>query len=222
MRIGLITEGLPDQAVIKNIIHAHIEDFNFDPIRPIDLVDETDIYKKNNAAAGGFARVKKDCEEQTLFQNFFALEIGGRKNLMIIQLDTAEVDNFNIVRPAKKDNRNYVQEVRGNVIEKVKEWLNDSSFDEQIIYAISVEELEAWMLTIYDNGNSVSSMNPKSKLKGILRKKNKSRSETFENYSDLSKDFKKKKKLIGFCKRNESLLLFVQDLETKIHIEEEE
>ena len=222
MRIGLITEGLPDQAVIKNIIHAHIQDFNFDPIRPIDLVDETDIHKKNNAAAGGFARVKKDCEEKDLFQNFFALEIGGKKNLLIIQLDTAEVDNFNIVRPEKKGNENYVHELRENVIEKIKEWLNDNSFDEQLVYAISIEELEAWLLTIYENRDSVKSIDPKKKLKGILRRKDLNSKETFENYGDLSKDFKKKRKLIQFCKRNESLLLFVQDLETKIQTEEEE
>ncbi len=214
MRIGLITEGLPDQAVIRNIIHAHIDDFNFDPIRPIDLVDETDIHKKNNAAAGGFARVKKDCEEKDLFQNFFALEIVGKKNFMIIQLDTAEVDNFNIERPEKKGNENYVDELRENVIEKVKEWLDDSSFDEDIIYAISIEELEAWLLTIFEKRDSTNSMNPKERLQRILRKRGIKSND--ENYGNLSKDFKKKKNLMTFCKRNKSLLLFVQDLETKI------
>ncbi len=220
MRIGLITEGLPDQAVIENILNSKIDDYSWSPIRPVDLVDETDIHIKNNAAAGGLSRIKKDCEEKNLFEDFFELEIGGRKNVMIIQVDTAEVDNFNIVRPKKSGNTNYVQELRANVIEKIKEWLNDSIYDENLVYAISIEELEAWMLTIFEKKNSISSMDPKSKLKKILKAKNLSSAETFENYSSLSKPFKKKKELAKCAKHNESLLLFIEDLEKQIEAEE--
>jgi len=219
MRIGLITEGLPDQAVIENILNSKIDDYSWSPIRPINLVDETDIYIKNNAAVGGISRIKKDCEEKKLFEEFFELEIGGRKNVMIIQLDTAEVDNFNIVRPTKKRNKDYVQELRTNVIEKIQEWLDDDSYDENLVYAISVEELEAWLLTIFESKNSISSMDPKSKLKRILRPKKLSTAETFENYSSLSKPFKKKNELAKCAKNNESLQLFIDDLEKQIEIE---
>lgn len=221
MRIGIISEGRPDQAVIENILDGVFDDFELILIRPKLESDTTDIQLKNLAALGGLSRVKADCEEKTLFTEFFDQDIQN-EDFMIIQLDTAEIETFSVVRPTKKSNNNYVSELRTNVIDKIKEWLDDEEYDNKIIHAISIEELEAWLLTIFENKDSISSMNPKAKLKKLLSKKNKSSVETYQNYHSLSKDFSKKKKLVTCCKRNESLSFFVQELTTLFKSDEEE
>jgi len=217
MRIGIISEGTTDQIVIKNIIKAILEDFEWTTIKPDLQTDETDIHLKNAAAAGGLSGVKKGCEDEVLLAGFFD-QIIEDKDFLIIQIDTAEIEEFGVVRPGKKDNENYVSDLRENAIGKIKEWINNPEYDEKLVYAISIEELEAWLLTIYEKRDSVKSMSPKERLQRIVGKKGIDSSD--ENYGKLSKDFKKKKKLIGFCKNNESLLLFVQDLEQQIESED--
>jgi hypothetical protein len=219
MRIGIISEGRPDQAVIENILDGVFEDFEPILLRPDLKKDVTDVQLGNSAAAGGLSRVKTDCEEKILFEKFFD-QMNDGKDFLIIQLDTDNIEESLITRPSKKENKDYVKELRVNVIEKIKEWLSDTSYDENLVFAISVEELEAWMLPIFESRNSISYMNPKTRLKRILRTKNKSTAETPENYSSLSKPFKKKKELTKCAKHNESLQLFIDDLEKQFEIEE--
>ena len=213
MRIGLITEGRPDQAVIENILEGQLGDLDYDtiPIRPILLKDETDIHLINEAALGGLSRVKADCEEKTLFDKFFHA-ISKEEDFIILQVDTAEIELYGVNRPRKKSNPEYVQVLRENTIQKIKEWLG-TDFDEKMVFAITIEEMEAWLLTIFEKKDSTSSMTPKEKLKKLLRRKNISTKEEFNNYDKLSKPFSKTKKLTHFQTYNTSLRYFLEDLE---------
>jgi hypothetical protein len=218
-RIGIIAEGRPDQAVLENIIESFGDDYEVILIRPELLKDETDIKLQNDAAAGGLARVKKDCEEQTLFDSFFAFDFMG-EDLLVIQIDTAEIEDYGVVRPAKKGNENYVVELRENTIEKLREWLGDCVYLDKMVYAISIEELEAWMLTLYEKKDSVPPINPKAKLQRLLSKKNLSAKEDYTNYKTLTKDFRKRKKLKKILQYNQSLALFYEEFQAMIQEEE--
>ncbi len=213
IRIGIIAEGRPDQAVLKNIIDYYFKDNDYDIIliRPDLSYDATDRKLQNSAAAGGLSRVKKDCEEGILLEQFFATDF-EEKDQLIIQLDTAEIEEYGIVRPNKSD-PDYTTVLRNNVIQKIKtDWLKEE-YPNQLIFAISIEELEAWLLTLYEKKDSTSSINPKSKLKKLLGKKGLNSKEEYNNYASLSKDFRKKKTLEKALPFNESLALFCADLE---------
>ena len=213
IKIGIIAEGRPDQAVIENIIHYYFKEKDYEVIllRPDLDFDATDKQLQSAAAAGGLARVKKDCEEGIMLERFFATDFED-KNQLIIQLDTAEIKEYDVVRPNKTET-DYSSILRDNVIQKITiDWLK-KEYPDQLIFAISIEELEAWLLTLYENKNSTSSINPKSKLKKVLSKKNLNSKEEYNNYAFLSKDFRKKKKIERALNFNESLALFCADLE---------
>ena len=193
IKIGIIAEGRPDQAVIENIIHYYFKGKEYEVIllRPDLSVDATDKALQSSAAAGGLARVKKDCEEGILLDKFFATDFED-KNQLIIQLDTAEIEEYEIIRPNKTE-ANYCSALRDNVIQKITiDWLQEK-YSEQLIFAISIEELEAWLLTLYENKDSINSINPKKKLKKLLHKNNLNSKEGYDNYASLSRAFKKKK-----------------------------
>lgn len=215
MRIGLITEGRTDQAVLENILEAIFEDYNPIPIRPDLSIDETDRNLRSQAALGGLSRIKNDCEEKELFKMFFSLDVDD-EDFVIIQIDTAEIDYFGIDRPLKNDNENYSKELRSLAIDKIKGWLNDPNYENKIVYGISIEEIEAWILPIFENRESFLPMNPKARLKRILSRRDINSKETFENYLSLSKELKKTRGLDRACNLNESLELFVLDLKKKI------
>lgn len=214
MQIGIIAEGREDQAVIKNILRA----FGFDSsdiqdIRP-KLLDETD---KNhpNYSIGTFQGVKNACLSKIDVESFFDIL---DNQYLVIHLDTAEIDrqDFPLTRPPKQNNPAYCAELRTLVIEKINEWL-EGKYTEKLFYAICIEEIEAWCLTIYLQKDTAVSADPKRKLGEVLAKKNindkkcRDISDYFEN--KVSKEFRKFKLLRKYAEYNLSLKAFVESLE---------
>jgi len=220
--IGIISEGVEDQGVLKTILRA----FDFDGseiklIRPGLAFDIND----NQQTIGTFQGVKNACigknNQRPDFENAFDyLDC----NNIIIQIDTAEIDrqDFIFVRPQK--NENYSKELRNLVISLINNWL-DNNYKEKILYAISIEEMEAWCLTIFEQKNTVEIVNSKDKLRNHLDKNNltyqklkintKKKSEYFETFTSKNK-FNKLKNLKQFAEYNQSLKDFINSLEEKI------
>ena len=226
MVIGIIAEGTEDQAVIKNILKgvSKILEIEIDTraIRPDLKKDETDKHN-NPQTIGTFQGVKNTCEgmdgEREDFDKFFFFEDSA---FMTIQLDTAEIENhnFDFTRPTKVDNPKYSTELRNKMIALINSWL-DNNYQNQLLYAIAIEELEAWCLTIYDKKDSTLSANPKNQLRRILSKKNikidgNNRALSFEQ--KVTKDFKSAKKLKQCMNYNESLKDFVNESAEAIFI----
>jgi hypothetical protein len=224
MVIGIIAEGTEDQAVIKNILRgvAKILDIEIDtlPIRPSLKRDETDNHN-NQQTIGTFQGVKNACEgvegEREDFDKFFFIEDSA---FMTIQLDTAEIDNhnFEFTRPVKENNPNYSTELRQNVIDLINGWL-ENNYENQLFFAIAIEEIEAWCLTIYEKKDSSLSANPKNQLLRILSKKNikidgNNKATSFEQ--KVTKDFRSPKKLKEYIDYNQSLAEFVKETITKL------
>ncbi len=218
-RIGIISEGRPDQAVLANIIQYYTKDQDYDIvlIRPDLTIDSTDRVLRDTAAAGGFARVKKDCEDRQLLDEFFALNF-EEKDTIIIHLDTAEVDNFDIIRPSREE-ENYSIELRNNVIDKINNvWL--ANYSEKLLFAISIEEIEAWILSLIENRNSTLPINPKTRLQRLLARANTSTAEDYTNYKSISKQFLRKRFHELALTRNESLAIFCEEL--KLYLSEQQ
>jgi hypothetical protein len=220
MVIGIIAEGTEDQAVIKNIIKGISKSLDLEidvrSIRPDLKQDETDKHQ-NQQTIGTFQGVKNACigidGEREDFEKFFFLEDSV---FMTVQLDTAEIENqdFKFIRPNKNNNLNYSTELRNKVIELIDGWL-ENNYKNELLYAIAIEELEAWCLTIYEKKDSSISANPKNQLMRILSKRNikidgNNRANSFEQ--KVTKGFRKFKKLNEFMLYNESLEMFVNEV----------
>jgi hypothetical protein len=231
-RIGIISEGIEDQGVIITILKA----FGFTgndiiPIRPDLSKDATDLNAPDRTI-GTFQGVKNTClgidgEREELDEFFF---IANNKNI-IVHVDTAEIEHhdFPFKRPVKVGNANYSTEMRSSLIEVIRGWLSDE-YEDEIIYAIAIEEIEAWVLTAFETKDTSSIGDSKGKLGKILTRNNltyknlklnptKHKKEYFEAITKKMK-FHKPKELKKHCAKNCSLSDFVSELEAKFPQEE--
>lgn len=210
MRIGVISEGHSDRAVIINLISGitGIDKSNVVPLRPIYTLDETDKAIKDPKTFSTWSIVKSECEKRQLIDDFLAIE---GQEFIAIHLDTAEAEQYGVKRPNDKS------QLRGLVITQINIWLK-KDLNNSILYAIAVEETEAWILTIYDKNDSTTSAKPKEKLSRILGKLGMDSSVNFDNYLSISKPLSKpreieSKKCLSY---NYSLEAFFNEVQNKV------
>lgn len=212
MRIGIIAEGTEDQAVIRLILKAYgVDGSDMVNIRPSLQSDATDAA---NSTIGTFQGVKKACEgKDGLRPDFDRFFIFSDQQLMVVHLDTAEIEqqNFAFKKPPKTDNLDdYCTQLRSSVIDLINTWL-DHKYNDQLLYAIAIEEIEAWCLTLYLKTDTSQSGNAKSRFwHEVNRKKVKSGS---NSPADFCKDFSKFKKLKTCLPHNRSLKDFADSVE---------
>lgn len=215
MRIGVISEGHADRAVIVNLLAgvAGLDSSDVEAIRPIYALDETDKALVDVRTHSSWSVVKKECEERQLIDGFLAFE---DQDFVAIHIDTAEADEYDISRPHKKSD-NYCEELRRLVIEQINIWLKDDLSD-NILYAIAIEETDAWILTIYDKSDSTTTAAPKEKLSRILRPKGINSTSSYDNFLEISKPFSKGREIAKgrFLEYNCSLKAFVKEIESKV------
>lgn len=216
MKIGVISEGHADRAVIENIIVGltGLDRSDIDALRPIYTTDETDKALLSTKTFSTFSVVKEECEKRDLIDGFLAIE---GQDFVVIHIDTAEADQYEINRPDKGKADNYCEELRALVVQQINTWLKKDMSDE-ILYAIAIEEIDAWILTIYDSRDSSLSASPKEKLNFILRKSKINTTSNYINYSRLSRPLSMIKKVRkgNFLLYNCSLKAFFEEVETKV------
>jgi hypothetical protein len=95
------------------------------------------------------------------------------------------------------------------VIDIINDWLQNH-YQGKLFYAICIEEMESWILTIYAKKDTQTSANPKETLKYML--KGKLSVGDKHCYKEISKPFRKRKKLLLYCQLNDSLQAFIDSL----------
>lgn len=215
--IGVISEGPADRAVITNILKGAlgIDDSNIRALLPINKTDETDRARiKSVEEFGGWTSVKNECIEKKIINEFLAME---GQDFIIIHLDTAEASEYGVTSIPVK-NGDYADNLRKLVVEIIDEWLEDQEVIDSTLHAVAVEEIDAWLLTIYDGDkDSSQSSDPKKKLGFILAKRGINTTSDYNNYLKLSKPFSKPKevKKYKFPDMNASLKAFINEVITK-------
>lgn len=227
MKIGIVAEGKGDCAVLANILEGLGYEDEPHYLRPQFSLDATDMatpaYQQMAAEEfSSWTLVRQDCIEKTKFENFLNGPI-AQDAIIIIQIDTAEceLENYEVERPPK--DKDYCTNLRNTVIDKINEWL-EWQYADDIRYAVCIEEMEAWLLPLFEKKDSTLHADPKKKFeKALSNKKNKDNK--FKKATDklkqkgeyakmnfYSKSFKKKKELEQATKHNQSLHDFVETL----------
>jgi hypothetical protein len=101
----------------------------------------------------------------------------------------------------------------------IAEGTTDQAVITNILKGLGIEEIEAWVLTIYLNKETISSADPKTALFREVQRKNitkKGSRNTADFYKTLSKDFRKGKKLHLFKTYNQSLSDFIDEVIAKL------
>ncbi len=213
---GLITEGKTDQIVIVNILSGFFNDPDID-IRPfLPIYDETD---KSNIENFSNWKLVLDYCKSTKFKDAFQFV-----DYLIVQIDTdtCEEPHYDISKHEAG-----VELSPEELIEKVSEKLQNligkdfyEEYYEQIIFAISVHEIECWLLPLYYTDNK------KEKFKGCLTTLNQelSRKEGFgisaanknpDYYETISRQYLKHKVLMSKREDNPSLKIFLEEIEKR-------
>lgn len=231
MKFGIIAEGKSDCAVIQNILRGldliEMED-DVQFLRPRFNLDAMDIAERGMTEDNfsNWTLVKKDCEEGLKIREFFDLENPfEEKRAIIIQIDTAECEDlgYEVSRPNKKETT-YCEDLRREVVTKIKSWIDKPEVADQLFFAVCIEETEAWVHALYENKNTANFPDPKKAFDKYRSKKSQTdkkfqkaeqrlvNKNIFEKFIFYSKDFQKSKKLKASLKNNKSLADFVDDL----------
>jgi hypothetical protein len=226
MRVGIIAEGHSDRAVITNILKGLL-DINKTDIKYIrpqdpDEIDETDLSQMQAEEFSNWTIVKQECIDRAKIQDFFDGIENNKFIIIHLDTDTRFEQGYEVSEPPKENTPIYFASLRENVKRKINEWL-ENTFIEKLVYAIAIEEIDAWVLTIYTRSEETGVFpNAKERLLREINRPNtfsdKERKklfqlDTFQRYHSLSYDFRKPKKLAQLVNQNLSLKLFCEDLE---------
>ena len=207
-RFGLACEGITDQIVIENILCGFYKDYEdldqeIQPFQP--AYDET-TKKQKEGEFGGWEILLQYLSEKRFRDDVLNSEY------IIIQIDTdiCEHKNFDV----KKDTSciiTFIESIRAKLISSIDK--NESFYEankEKIIFAISVHELECWLLPIckdFKNEKITGCFEAlQRECKDIKVEKN------YSTYDKLSRVFLKNKDLIKIASRNGSFEIFLSSL----------
>lgn len=216
MRVGIISEGHSDRAVIAMVIlkATSLDVTDIKPIRPVYKLDATDIAGNDDKTISNWTHVKRECEEKEMISAFLSIE---GQDFIVLHIDTAEAELYEVIRPNKPSD-SYCLGLRHAVIAQIQIWLNGEYLD-RILYAIAIEEIEAWLLSINtDIADSTRPNKPKEKLQHELGKKGIDSSVDEDNYKKLAKQLlkAKPKQLEAILKTNCSLKEFYVEVQAKL------
>lgn len=229
VRFGLIGEGITDQIVLENILGGYFNtaDIVVDPLQPArDATDENKM-----TTGGNWHQVMTYCQSENFRQ---ALEMNGEDYYVIIQIDTDVFWTGDVQFPYAVTTRTEEGEVGSEellfeVILKLIELMGEATYiqyQKQIIFAVSVNSLECWLLPLYvDKKKSQKEKNCLATLNVGLKKKEgfTIHSKDPDYYRKCSKPYRKNKTLLQSHSFNLSFDCFIQQLqESNIVIQQEE
>jgi hypothetical protein len=213
--IGIVAEGKADVAVIRNILKGRlgVERHETYVIRPELTTDATDgAYRAPRPEEmSNWGLVLEECRQKARIADFLQDQI-DEVRFVVVHIDTAEahVGGYDIPRPDRAA-ADYSENLRALVVARIAGLLGPE-LASQVRFAIAVEEIDAWVLTLHDSQDrrdTGARLNPKERLKHVMKLK---RDPGPELYDGWTRDLRKPRQLEAACARNRSLRLFVDSL----------
>jgi hypothetical protein len=215
--IGIISEGITDQVVIEFILVGLLQDddLSIDPLQPTRDATDEDLA----TSAGNWDKVFEYCESSRF--EYAVLNT----DFVIVQIDA---DIFKTKEISEKYKLHFASDISvEDCVLQIQNMLIGligvdfySSYSSKIIFAISVDSIECWLLPIYYANQSSQS----SKTTNCLNTLNKalSKQENFtihskknEYYRKAVKPYRKHKDLMKLYPLNPSLKIFVESVLSK-------
>lgn len=226
MRIGIIAEGFADANVIKAIVKKLLgyDGADMRVLRPEEAFDETDLQAMNFS---NWQLVLESCKDGEFLGAFFDSLEGDA--ILIVHVDTAERGQagYDVNEPQRTkgvDYATYSEQLRQNVIQKINALIAEP-YREKVVYAIAIEETDAWLIPLFENktGDTASHVRAKETLANLIsadKKLKKAFVDTEHKSLDYVKLGKELTKELRRCRgRNKSLDLFCVDIESKKTVE---
>ena len=211
---GLVAEGNSDHAVLENILLGLFEEDISDEITTLQPIrgatDEAAI-----KAFGGWYKVFEYCRSEDFRGAFQEVQY------LVIQIDTdvSEQTHYDIKQKDKFGEKLIPEVLIENIKLKFKQIIVNefgqdflNNHQDRILFAISVDEIECWLLPLYyTNSTKLKTNNCDYKLHQKAGKFEKN----YSDYDKISKDFRKSKTLTNLYQQNPSLKFFVDSVKVK-------
>ncbi len=214
MTFGLITEGPTDQVVLRHILARFFSpDIDIRPVQPnTDSTDEAEHL-------GGWSRVLGYCKSPDMLA---ALQVN---DLVVVQIDTDVCEKYGV---QKREGGLDISD--DEIIEKTKavivENIGTDLFKEhshKIIFAISHDSIECWLLPLYyTNNNRTKTFNCCDTLNQELRKRDFTidcNNKRAKEYNKICKEIRNKTIIESISVHNNSFNQFIQKLATLTNIQ---
>lgn len=226
--IGLISEGITDQIIIKRVIGGYLNDMDvsFTELQPRIDPDNPEIA----IDAGNWDQVFKYCQDSDFEEGLKA----NPSLHIVIHLDsdvfrTKEVSEKYRFEFNRKDGtvlttEEVISEIIALLITEIGQEIYDK-YTDRILFAIAVDETECWLLPFYETGkarskevNCLKALNRKisSKFSFTIHKKQP------KYYFKVAKPLLKHKNFIKLYHHNTSLHIFCEQLDELPKNNEEE
>ncbi|MCG3672392.1 hypothetical protein [Aliarcobacter butzleri] len=214
IKFGLACEGITDQITIENILcgfYKDYEDLDEEIHRFQPAYDETDK-KQKDGEFGGWEILFQYLSEKRFRDDVLNSEY------TIIQVDTdvCEHQNFDV----RKDTSSictFIDNIKVKLISLIDK--NQNFYEankEKIIFAISIHELECWLLPIYKDSKQEKIMGCFESLKRECYSQDIKIEKNYLSYNELSKVFLKNKTLMKISSKNASFQIFLESLPKSI------
>lgn len=220
--IFLFAEGRADLAVLENVLYGALpgEELEFRYMLPELDFDETDKAHLDPNSFSSWTVIKKECLEKNKLTA--AAMLASDQDLIVLHIDAAERHrpDFGFDHLAEPRDAEDCAAIACGVTLQMSEWLAPCAI-EKLIFAVAVNETDAWLLAHYDDQRKKDSgavRSPKERLRDFLCTSDKKWEKiySFQNqkhqYHELSKPLKKPKDLRRAAQRNVSLKMFLQSI----------
>jgi hypothetical protein len=211
---GLVAEGSSDHSVLKNILIGLFGNDVFEEITEL----QPDFGASNDEPAkefGGWYNVFQYCRSQDFAKAFDDIQC------LVIQIDTdvSEHTHFDIKQTDESGKKLTPEVLVQKVREKFEQIITDEfgqifleKYQDRILFAISVDEIECWLLPLYYTDNTKSKTNncdfKLHEKAGKFEKKS-------IDYDKVSREYRKNKTLMKSYQENPSLKIFVETVLSK-------
>jgi hypothetical protein len=208
MTFGLITEGPTDQLVLRTLLARFFADPDIDTRTVQPNVDSTD--KKDHF--GGWKNVLNYCSSPDMAA---ALEAN---DYVVIQLDTDVCEEYGVMKRQGGQDKT-TEEIFTATKEKIIESISLGLYNlhkDKVIFAISYNEIECWLLPLYFNNNlRTKTINCCDQLNQALAKVGFTvdcGNKQVKYYNKICKNIKGKDMVVNMSAHNNSFNQFVQQL----------
>lgn len=215
-QFGLVTEGESDYVVLKSILRGFFTpDLLVTPKHP--LRDETD----KDRATGGWTNLRTYLKSEAFRGAFQSVEY------IVVQIDTDVGGEYGV---SARDHAGElsVASLVEKTCQKLIEWIGEDFYSMvkgRIIFAISVHEIECWLLPIYfenDKKKMAKTTGCINTLNQVLPQREgfSIHAKEYRFYERMSKPFLKRKDLDKFYPHNPSFAIFIDKLKG-VHLDTE-
>lgn len=208
MRFGIVGEGVTDFYVLENLLIGFFNDKDLPVTR----------FRPKQQEPFGFGNLMNYLASEDFIIDLESVDF------TLVQIDTKECADWNpSINNIGDDDTQievFIEQVRNFLIDKIgNEFYQE--FQDRIIFAITVHEIECWLLPFHINTlahqrkivGCIGTLENIANTKGIsINQKN---FQQGKHYEDFSKPLKKKKELLLKAKLNPSLNAFIETLKVK-------